>query len=31
MEIKLKRIEKEIENQYNYDYNKAMQEIKEKI
>ena len=31
MEIKLKRMEKEIESQYNYDYNKAMQEIKEKI
>ena len=30
MEVKLKRIEKEIENQYNYDYNKAMKEIKEK-
>ena len=31
MEIKLKRMEKEIESQYNYDYNKAMQEIKEKL
>ena len=31
MEVKLKRIEKEIENQYNYDYNKAMREIKEKL
>ena len=31
MEVKLKRIEKEIESQYNYDYNKVMQEIKEKL
>ena len=31
MEVKLKRMEKEIESQYNYDYNKAMQEIKEKL
>ena len=31
MEVKMKRIEKEIESQYNYDYNKAMQEIKEKL
>ena len=31
MEVKLKRLEKEIEAQYNYDYNKAMQEIKEKL
>ena len=31
MEVKLKRLEKEIENQYNYDYNKVMQEMKEKF
>ena len=30
IEVKLKRMEKEIESQYNYDYNKEMQEIKEK-
>ena len=31
MEVKIKRLEKEIEAQNNYDYNKAMQEIKEKF
>ena len=31
MEVKLKRLEKEIESQYNYDYNKAMKEIKDKL
>ena len=31
IEVKLKRLEKEIESQYNYDYNKAMKEIKDKL
>ena len=31
MEVKLKRLEKEIKSQYNYDYNKAMKEIKDKL
>ena len=31
MEVKIKRLEKEIETQNNYDYNKVMQEIKEKF
>ena len=31
MEVKIKRLEKEIEKQNNYDYNKVMQEIKDKL
>ena len=31
MEVKLKRLEKEIQSQYDYDYNKAMREIKDKL